>query len=136
MTYVLLPCPFCGAVGPAGPEVLPQPDGWMWVRCGTCGAVKKEFTRLTRQAVAAWNARHAPAAGEMELELRHLRGDLETHERGEERCPWRGSCLSKTILDDRDEARRLLQEAQEEIRALKEQIHFHIHRRAILWGEE
>ena len=136
MTYVLLPCPFCGATGPTGPEVLPQPDGWKSVRCGQCGAMRKAFTRFTRDVVAAWNGRHAPPRDDLEVELGRLKVALEAHDRGEEPCPWRGSCLTKALQGERDKALRERDEARELVKELEAQISAHNLRRRVLWGEE
>jgi len=136
VTYVLLSCPFCGAMGPTGPEVLPQPDGWKSVRCGKCGAEKKVFTRYTRNVVAAWNARHAPPRDELEVELGRLKQALEARDQGEEPCPWRGSCLSKALRDERDAALRERDDALEAVRDLEAQISDYNVRRRLLWGEE
>lgn len=53
----LLPCPFCGC---RKIQILPQPNGWLSVRCTACATTKKEVTQHLKQIVASWNARRPP----------------------------------------------------------------------------
>jgi hypothetical protein len=62
----LLPCPFCAS---KEIRILPQKDGWIFVRCAWCSGQVSVVTMFEEQAAEHWNARGGAKPDSLEAML-------------------------------------------------------------------
>lgn len=97
----LLPCPFCGKED----GVSCQRDILHFVSCAECGCHGPHYSTGSRQAIAAWNRRAAPADVAQQKEQECLRvatqpSDERISQMGTKNAPAKFDCYSNALPDE------------------------------------